>query len=70
MEISEVQETKFDRVQINVEVGDNVVAIKALTFPTICSPIATSVNINANPHSTRIHKDCSSQIILAAAIGE
>ena len=39
-----------DRVQINVEVGDNVVKIKALTFPVICSPMATRVDIKAYPH--------------------
>ena len=40
----------YDRVQINVEVGDNVVKIKALTFPIICSPMATRVDIKAYPH--------------------
>ena len=37
-----------DHVQINVVVvGDNVVAIKALAFPIICSPMATRVDIKA-----------------------
>ena len=39
-----------EHVEINVDVGDNVVAIKALTFPTICSPIATRVDLKAYPH--------------------
>ena len=39
-----------ERVEINVDVGDNVVAIKALTFPTICSPMATRVDLKAYPH--------------------
>ena len=33
-----------------VDVGDNVVSIKALTFPTICSPMATRVDLKAYPH--------------------
>ena len=39
-----------ERVEINVDVGDNVLSIKALTFPTICSPMATRVDLKAYPH--------------------
>ena len=37
-------------VEINIDIGDNVVLIKALTLPTICSPMATHIDIMAYPH--------------------
>ena len=37
-------------VQINIEVDAEVVPIKALSFPTICSPIANRVSISEHAH--------------------
>ena len=42
-------------VEINIDIGDNVSSIKALTFPTICSPMATRIDIKAYPHLQGLH---------------
>lgn len=39
-----------ESIQINLEVGENVMPITALSFPTICSPMASRVDINNYPH--------------------
>ena len=39
-----------DKVQVNLRAGDNVVVIKALSFPTFCSPIEARVDVSEYPH--------------------
>ena len=39
-----------DRVQVHLRAGDNVVVINALSFPTLCSPIAARVDVSNYPH--------------------
>ena len=39
-----------DKVQVNLRAGDNVVVINALSFPTLCSPIAARVDVSDYPH--------------------
>lgn len=39
-----------DRVKVNLEVGGEVLSIKALSFPKLCSPVVTSVEVGQFPH--------------------
>ena len=43
-----------ERVELKLRVGEDVVVIKALSFPTICTPIAARVNISNYPHLQRL----------------
>ena len=60
-------------VRINVEVEGEVVPIKALSFPTICSPIANRVSISEHAHLAGLkladrydHKDKNISILIGA----
>ena len=39
-----------ERVVINLEIGDEVIPIKALSFPLLCSPISRNVDISIYTH--------------------
>ena len=39
-----------DHVQVNLRAGDNVVTVNAHSFPALCSPIVTRVDISTYPH--------------------
>ena len=39
-----------ERVKVNLEVGGEVLSIMALSFPKLCSPVVTSVEVGRFPH--------------------
>ena len=41
---------RCDQVCINLEVGDEVIQVKALSIPQLCSPLASRVDISCFPH--------------------